>query len=61
MFLTLGVGVGGQRFTDNIANKPWSNDDPKGQLNFYKNQAVWSESWGDSNELLIDYVKIWAL
>ncbi|KAF5298988.1 hypothetical protein FQA39_LY11620 [Lamprigera yunnana] len=62
MYITLGVGVGGRCFGDVIGfNKPWENDDPKGQLRFYRNQNTWSKTWSLETQLLVDYVKVWAL
>lgn len=62
MYLLLGVGAGGQCFPNRDDNtKPWDNDDPKAQLNFYKDQSGWSQTWKADSELLVDYVKIWAL
>ena len=59
MYVTLGVGVGGQSFEDRRA-KPWRNDDPKAQKRFYEAKAQWSKTWTNST-LFVDYVKIWAL
>lgn len=60
MHLVLGVGVGGLCFSDS-ERKPWVSDDPKAQLRFYRSQDVWSKTWSDSSELVVDYVKVWAL
>ncbi|KAK4876690.1 hypothetical protein RN001_009196 [Aquatica leii] len=62
MYVSIGVGAGGQCFADLIDfDKPWDNDDPKGQLHFYKNQDTWSQTWNSDTQLIVDYVKVWAL
>jgi len=62
MYLTLGVGVGGQCLLDkDYTNKPWHNDDPKAQLSFYRNKDTWSSTWNQHSQLVVDYVKIWAV
>ncbi|XP_044256880.1 beta-1,3-glucan-binding protein-like [Tribolium madens] len=62
MYLTIGVGVGGHCFEDrNDGSKPWKNNDPKAQKNFYKASSQWLPTWDNSSVLKVDYVKIWAL
>ncbi|KAF2893395.1 hypothetical protein ILUMI_12789 [Ignelater luminosus] len=62
MYLQLGVGVGGQCFTDRSdGTKPWSSDDPKAQIYFYRAQSTWSETWSSDSALIVDYVKVWAV
>ncbi|KAF5298987.1 hypothetical protein FQA39_LY11619 [Lamprigera yunnana] len=62
MYLVLGVGVGGQLFPDTEdSSKPWENNNPKGPLQFYRQKDVWSKTWNDNSDLVVDYVKIWAL
>ncbi|KAF2893394.1 hypothetical protein ILUMI_12788 [Ignelater luminosus] len=61
MHLVLGVGVGGLCFSNTSSNKPWDSDDPKAQLHFYRSLDVWSKTWSDSSELVVDYIRIWAL
>lgn len=62
MYIALGVGVGGHCFDDTSdGSKPWINNDPKSQRNFYRARDTWKRSWGDHSALLVDYVKVWAL
>ncbi|KAB0796439.1 hypothetical protein PPYR_10500 [Photinus pyralis] len=62
MFITLGVGVGGQMYPDlPEVNKPWNTDDPKAQLQFYRNKEKWYNTWGDKSELVVDYIKVFAI
>ncbi|KAK5642301.1 hypothetical protein RI129_008468 [Pyrocoelia pectoralis] len=62
MFLSLGVGVGGQVYPDiPEVHKPWVSGEPKAQLNFYRNKDKWYNTWNDDSELLVDYIKVWAI
>lgn len=62
MYLTLGVGAGGQCIPNrDDGSKPWDNNDSKAQLAFYRAQDTWSKTWSDDSALVIDYVKVWAL
>lgn len=62
MYISIGVGVGGHCFEDrDDGTKPWVNNDPKSQRNFYRAQNTWKSTWGEDRALLVDYVKIWAL
>lgn len=62
MFLSLGVGVGGQVYPDiPEVTKPWTSGEPKAQLHFYRNKDKWYHTWNDDSELLVDYIKVWAI
>lgn len=62
MFITLGVGVGGQMYPDlPEVHKPWNTDDPKAQLQFYRNKEKWYKTWSDKSELVVDYIKVFAI
>lgn len=67
--LSLGLFVGGiSDFPDNSLNgvskkrKPWTNYDPKAELNFWKNKSEWLQTWdGVNSGLVVDSVKVYAL
>lgn len=61
MYLTIGVGVGGFAFPDDIEGKPWVNYEPKAQKKFYRDKEAWKSTWNDNSVLQVDYVKVWAL
>ncbi|KAF5294929.1 hypothetical protein FQR65_LT10641 [Abscondita terminalis] len=62
MYISIGVGAGGDCFVDlHDVEKPWESGDPKAPLNFYKKQDQWSSTWNSDTELIVDYVKVWAL
>ncbi|XP_018335440.1 beta-1,3-glucan-binding protein-like [Agrilus planipennis] len=60
MYLVIGVGVGGLCFPDSDT-KPWKNNDPKNQRNFYKAMDQWYSTWGNDSALIVDYIKIFAV
>ncbi|KAF5294932.1 hypothetical protein FQR65_LT10644 [Abscondita terminalis] len=46
MYLIFGVGVGGVVFPNRKdGKKPWNNEDPKGQLHFYRSVDTWYKTW----------------
>ncbi|KAK4876686.1 hypothetical protein RN001_009192 [Aquatica leii] len=62
MYIIFGVGVGGVVFPNKKdGGKPWSNEDPKAQLHFYKALDTWHKTWSNKSTLIIDYVRVWAL
>lgn len=62
MYIVLGVGVGGQVFSEQDDNSIfWDNDDPKAEFMFNKAKDTWSATWGDRSRLVVDYVKVWSL
>lgn len=60
MTLQIGVGVGGHSFPDTISGKPYNNLEQKPQIKFYNARRSWKPTW-NQNELIVDYVKIYAL
>ncbi|CAG9766869.1 unnamed protein product [Ceutorhynchus assimilis] len=62
MHLVIGVGAGGHNFEDRSdGSKPWKNDNPLSQKNFYRARGQWFPTWGRDAKLTLDYVKVWAL
>lgn len=61
MVIKIGVGVGGHTFPDSIPNKPYTNEEQKPQLKFYKAKDSWMPTWTRESELIVDYVKVYAL
>ncbi|KAK4876693.1 hypothetical protein RN001_009199 [Aquatica leii] len=62
MYIVIGVGAGGQMFfEDTEVSKPWANNDPKAQLRFYKKSKEWFPTWENDSQLIVDYVKVWAV
>lgn len=67
--LSLGLSVGGHsEFPENCLNgesrrrKPWENGDPKGEFNFWRKRADWTETWdGVNSGLIVDSVKVYSL
>lgn len=67
--LSLGLSVGGvSDFPDSSLNgvsrrrKPWANDDPKAELNFWKKTSEWLQTWdGVNSGLIVDSVRVYAL
>lgn len=54
MYLSVGVGVGGQCFPDvHDGTKPWNNTDPKNQLMFYRAKNSWYSSWNPTDTAMI--------
>ncbi|CAB3363618.1 Hypothetical predicted protein [Cloeon dipterum] len=66
-YLILNVAVGGTNgfFPDGVANpggKPWSNASPTAFKDFWEGKAQWEPTWqGDTTDMLVDYVRVWAL
>nr|XP_022908352.1 beta-1,3-glucan-binding protein-like [Onthophagus taurus] len=60
MIITLGVGVGGHAIPD-VEGKPYTNQDSKEVFHFYKAKHNYLPSWQEGNELIVDYVKVFAL
>ncbi|XP_065350575.1 beta-1,3-glucan-binding protein-like [Cloeon dipterum] len=65
-YLILNVAVGGTNyFPDGIANpggKPWSNTSPTAFRDFWEGRGQWEPTWqGDTTDMLVDYVRVWAL
>ncbi|XP_018335441.1 beta-1,3-glucan-binding protein [Agrilus planipennis] len=60
MYLVLGVGAGGLCFPDSNT-KPWKNNDPKNQRNFYRAMNQWYPTWSNDSALIVDYVKVFAV
>ncbi|XP_055856168.1 uncharacterized protein LOC129919334 [Episyrphus balteatus] len=68
-FLTLGVSVGGHSdFPDGVLNgfarleKPWKNEHPKAELQFWNDRENWLKTWnGDNAGLHVDYIRVYAL
>ncbi|KAK5642300.1 hypothetical protein RI129_008467 [Pyrocoelia pectoralis] len=61
MYIMLGVAAGGQSFPDSIPNKPWENGEPKAPLYFYRNESIWKPTWDENSQLVVEYVKVWAV
>lgn len=67
--LSLGLSVGGHsEFPQNCLNgnskkrKPWENNDPKAEFNFWRKRSEWTETWdGINSGLIVDSVKVYAL
>lgn len=60
-YLSLGVGVGGHSFPNDIPGKPWKNRSPKNTLQFWQDKNTWRPTWSANSAMQVDYVKIWAL
>ncbi|XP_060535348.1 beta-1,3-glucan-binding protein [Cylas formicarius] len=62
MYLTIGVGVGGQNFEDRSdGSKPWTNSQPVSQKDFYRARSDWLKTWGEHSKLEVDYIRVYAL
>ncbi|GJQ68275.1 GNBP3 [Trypoxylus dichotomus] len=61
MILTIGVGVGGHSFSDSIPGKLYTNVDGKAQYKFYRDRNTWLSTWTYQNELIVDYIKVFAI
>ncbi|KAL1491801.1 hypothetical protein ABEB36_012344 [Hypothenemus hampei] len=62
MYLVVGVGAGGHNFEDGQLNsKPWINNQPKSQKDFYYARNSWFPTWGRNAQLEVDSINIWAL
>lgn len=62
MNIMVGVGAGGHNFEDRSdGTKPWFNNKPLSQKDFYKARTAWAPTWGNDAKLEVDYVKVWAL
>lgn len=66
----INLAVGGQFFPDNAENlpggKPWKNDSPNREKEFWDGRDQWLPSWrsredGKSSTLQVDYIKVWAV
>lgn len=68
-YIVLGVGVGGvSHFPDGVFNgpaftpKPWHNEDPKAELDFWSDASNWSPTWTEERSaLIVDYVRVYAI
>ncbi|XP_059491029.1 uncharacterized protein LOC132205777 [Neocloeon triangulifer] len=66
-YLILNLAVGGTNgyFPDGASNpggKPWSNGSPTAYKEFWEGRGQWEPTWqGSSTDMLVDYVKVWAL
>ncbi|XP_055903000.1 gram-negative bacteria-binding protein 1-like [Eupeodes corollae] len=68
-FLTLGVSAGGHSdFPDGVLNgfarleKPWKNEHPKAELQFWNDRENWLKTWnGENAGLHVDYIRVYAL
>ncbi|CRK95824.1 CLUMA_CG009276, isoform A [Clunio marinus] len=68
-YLIINLAVGGVNFfPDNFVNegtpKPWTNDSPRAQGDFWDGRNGWLPTWNmdtDDSHLQIDYVRVWAL
>ncbi|KAK9324901.1 concanavalin A-like lectin/glucanase domain-containing protein [Lipomyces orientalis] len=65
-YLILNVAVGGTNgwFPDNLANKPWNNDDRQTAMNsFWDARQSWQKTWGDEYDrgMVVDSVKIYSM
>lgn len=70
-YLSVGVGSGGiADFPDDSTtgkidrrtNKPWRNDDPKAELNFWNDRINWESTWTTDNiRMEIDYIRVYAI
>ncbi|XP_055376281.1 beta-1,3-glucan-binding protein 2-like [Condylostylus longicornis] len=60
--ISLGVSVGGMGdFPDDI-KKPWTNNDIKAEIMFYKDKKNWKKSWDDNKPaLIVDYVRVYSV
>ncbi|ERL92074.1 beta-1,3-glucan-binding protein [Dendroctonus ponderosae] len=62
MHIVVGVGAGGHNFDDRSdGTKPWFNNQPISQKEFYKARNQWQSSWKTEAKLQVEYVKVWAL
>ncbi|KAI4470287.1 glycosyl hydrolase-related [Holotrichia oblita] len=61
MVITVGVGVGGHSFLDSTPGKPYTNVEPKAQIKFYKAKDTWLPTWSQNSELIVDYIKVYAI
>lgn len=70
-YLSVGVGSGGiADFPDGSrtgrvsqrTDKPWRNDDPKAELNFWNDRDNWERTWtADGTRMEIDYIRVYAI
>ncbi|CAH0730013.1 unnamed protein product, partial [Brenthis ino] len=59
-YISLGVTVGGIHNFPVSDAKPWRDSSPKAMLKFKKNKKTWYPTW-TSSEMLVEYVKVYAL
>ncbi|KAI8117282.1 Gram-negative bacteria-binding protein 1 [Lucilia cuprina] len=59
-YITLGLAAGGNGDFPNTENQPWSNTDPRGSLNFFRNRDIWFPTWSQP-ALEVDYVRVYAV
>lgn len=61
MVITIGVGVGGHSFSDSTPGKPYTNLEGQAQHKFYKAKDTWLPTWSQNSELIVDYIKVYAI
>lgn len=67
-YIILNVAVGGTNFffPDDVTNqnypKPWKNNAPFAQTDFYRAKNNWYSTWkGDDSAMQINYIRVWKL
>lgn len=68
-YIIINNAVGGTMyFADNFENRPypksWLNNSPRASLDFWNDKDNWIPTWNlhnDDNNLIVDFVKVWAL
>lgn len=64
-YLILNVAVGGTNgyFPDQVGNKPWGNESPTAQLQFWNASGIWGPTWGPPEDrgLTVKNVKMYSL
>ncbi|KAG5881370.1 hypothetical protein JTB14_005197 [Gonioctena quinquepunctata] len=62
MFITIGVGVGGDSFEEtNDGTKPWRSRQRNMVKNFYDAKNAWKSTWNENSLLEVDFVKVTAI
>ena len=59
-YLIINLACGGTSgyFSDGVANKPWSNNDPHSVNSFFNNKATWYPTW--TTPMPVDSVAVWT-
>lgn len=61
MIVTIGVGVGGHSFPDDISGKPYTNLEGQAEYKFYRAKDSWLPTWNENSQMVVDYVKVYSI